>query len=282
DAEDGTLLFRKNLTNYQTQSATYGVYTSDSPAPASPTPALPGANYQAPFIARSAVTLIGNEAPNTFNNLGWMTDGTNGTNGATTGNNVQAGMDLTAPDGNDFIIGGTGRSFIFNYVPSVQQPSTSLYQAGEVTDMFYWTNRFHDSAYLLGFTEAAANFQVNNFGRGGLGSDLVLAQGQDFSGTINANFSTPSDGSPGRMQMYVFPGPNPDRSSGLDHDVLLHELTHGLSNRLHGNAAGLNTAMSAGMGEGWSDFYARALLSTAGEPVGGIYAAGGWVTYQID
>ena len=33
DAEDGTLLFRKNLTNYQTQAATYRVYNDDSPAP---------------------------------------------------------------------------------------------------------------------------------------------------------------------------------------------------------------------------------------------------------
>ena len=41
------------------------------------------------------------------------------------------------------------------------------------------------------------------------------------------------------MQMYIFTGPTPDRSSGLDQDVLLHELTHGTSNRLHDNAAGL-------------------------------------------
>src|SRR5262249_23128813 len=117
---------------------------------------------------------------------------------------------------------------------------------------------------------------------GGVAGDLVLAQGQDFSGTINANFLTQPDGTPGRMQMYIFPGPTPDRSSGIDHDVLLHELTHGVSNRLHGNASGLATTMAGGMGEGWSDFYARALLSTAGEAVGGIYPAGGWVTYQID
>ena len=39
--------------------------------------------------------------------------------------------------------------------------------------------------------------------------------------------------------------------------------------------------MSAGMGEGWSDFYARALLSTADEDPNGIYTTGGWVTYQL-
>ena len=41
DAEDGTVLFRKNLTNYQTQSATYSVYTDDSPAPLSPSTCCP-------------------------------------------------------------------------------------------------------------------------------------------------------------------------------------------------------------------------------------------------
>ena len=58
----------------------------------------------------------------------------------------------------------------------------------------------------------------------------------------------------------------------------MHELTHGLSNRLHANGAGLTTTMARAMGEGWSDFYARALLSSAGEPVNGIYSTGGWVT----
>ena len=33
------------------------------------------------------------------------------------------------------------------------------------------------------------------------------------------------------------------------------------------------------MGEGWSDFYARALLSTAGEDLNGVYAAGSYVTF---
>jgi hypothetical protein len=40
--------------------------------------------------------------------------------------------------------------------------------------------------------------------------------------------------------------------------------------------------MSGGMGEGWSDFYARSLLSTADESVNGLYTIGGWATKQID
>lgn len=286
DAETGTLLFRKNLTNFQTQSATYNIYNDDSPAPSSPTTALPGANFQAPFIARQSVTLIGNEAPNTFNNLGWMTDNTNGANGQTDGNNVEAGLDLTLPDGVDAPVPGVARAFNFAYNPQTDDPATANYRNGEVTDMFFWTNVYHDRLYRLGFTEAARNFQNDNFGRGGLAADRVRAEGQDNTCARppcvnNANFTTPVDGSRGRMQMYIFNGPTPDRTSAIDHDVLLHELTHGTSNRLHNNGSGLGTTMSGGMGEGWSDFYARALLAHAAEDPNGVFTTGGWVTHLI-
>jgi hypothetical protein len=283
DAEDGSLLFRKNLTNYQTQPATYVIYNDDSPAPLSPTTVLPGMGTQAPSIARTLFSLIGNEEPNTFNSLGWMTDGLN----ATEGNNVRAGLDLFAPDGIEATVTGVDRVFDFAYNPAPgspapgESPTATGYRNGEVTDMFYWTNVYHDRLYLLGFTEAARNFQNDNFGRGGLGGDRVRAEGQDYSGTNNANFSTPPDGTSGRMQMYIFPDTNPARTSGLDHDVVIHELTHGTSNRLHSNGSGLSTTMSGGMGEGWSDFYARAVLSSAGEDPNGIYTTGGWVTYQF-
>jgi hypothetical protein len=277
DAEDGTVLFRKNLTNYQTQTATYSIYNDDSPAPLSPSTVLPGSGTQAPFISRSLVTLVGNEPPNTFNSLGWMTDGTN----ITDGNNVQAGVDLVAPDGVDAPVTGVNRVFNFPCNPQTDSPSTTGCQNAEVVDVFYWTNLYHDRLYLLGFTEAAGNFQNNNFGRGGVAGDRISAEEQDYSGTNNANFSTPADGGRGRMQMYIFPGPTPARSSGFDHDVLLHELTHGTSNRLHSNGSGLNSTMSGGMGEGWSDFYARALLSSASENVNGVYAMGGFITYKL-
>jgi len=278
DAEDGTVLFRKNATNYQTQSASYNVYNDDSPAPMSPVTMLPGSGTQASFIARVTLALIGNEGPLSFNNLGWMNDGVNAGNGWTDGNNVQAGLDIDGTDGIEAVAAGVARVFNAGYDPSVEAPSVNNYRFGEMTHQFYWSNLYHDKLYLLGFTEAAGNFQNDNFGRGGVQADRVRAEAQDSSGTNNANFTTLPDGTRGRMQMYVFTGPTPDRTSGLENDVLLHELTHGTSNRLHGNASGLLATMSGGMGEGWSDFYGRALLSTAGENVNGIYSTGGWVT----
>ena len=41
---------------------------------------------------------------------------------------------------------------------------------------------------------AACNFQNNNFGKGGLGHDRVVASIQDSGGTDSANFATPPDG----------------------------------------------------------------------------------------
>ena len=109
----------------------------------------------------------------------------------------------------------------------------------------------------------------------------MQADAQDGGGFNNANFSTPPDGSPGRMQMYIFNGPTPDRDGDLDAEVVLHEYTHGLSNRRVGGGVGISALQSGGMGEGWSDFYALALLSEPGDDVNGNYASGGYATYQL-
>ncbi|MSU59546.1 MAG: PKD domain-containing protein, partial [Pedosphaera sp.] len=135
--------------------------------------------------------------------------------------------------------------------------------------------------YALGFTEAAGNFQSNNFARGGVGGDAVQADAQDGSGVNNANMSTPGDGFPPRMQMFIFNYPNPDRDGDFDAEIVLHEYTHGLSNRRVGGGVGLSASQSRGMGEGWSDFYALALLSEPGDAVSGNYAMGGYATFQF-
>ena len=288
DAESGDLLWRKNLVNDQTQTATYVVYSSDSPAPLTPLPLSELLTATVPTIQGAAVprtsfTLI---TQHPLFNDPWLNDGDN----TTIGNNVDAGLDLVAPDGIEPAtrpIGAPLRVFDFAYNPAPgspppgDAPTVANFRFGEVVNMFYWTNKFHDILYGLGFTEGARNFQLNNYGRGGVGNDRVLAQGQDFSNTNNANFLTPPDGTSGRMQMFIFTGPTPDRSSGLDQEILIHELTHGVSNRLHGNAAGLNFAQGGGMGEGWGDFFGRAILSDASEDINGIYGAGGWSTQLI-
>lgn len=295
DAKTGTMLWRKNITEDQTQSATYNVYANpnafipvhDSPAPFTPGPTDPTTATQAPVISRVDITRIGNESPYTFNNLGWITNGQN----VTDGNAVEAGIDRDGTNGVDAPqVGNPNRVFTtsspaWNPPPGNPAPGddplTTQAQRGAVIQMFYVMNWYHDELYRLGFTESAFNFQNDNFGRGGLGGDRVSAEGQDSSGTNNANFSTPADGGRGRMQMYIWTGPTPDYDGTTDADVIIHEVTHGTSNRLHGNASGLTSNMSRGMGEGWSDFYAHVMLSEPTDPINGIYTTGGYVTYLI-
>ena len=82
--------------------------------------------------------------------------------------------------------------------------------------------------------------------------------------------------------MFRFVGPTIDRDGDLDAEVMVHELTHGTSNRLIGNAAGLVWDPGRGMGEGWSDFYSLSLLNnTNADDPNGRYATGAWVTYKF-
>jgi hypothetical protein len=304
DAETGIMLSRENITADQTQSATYNVYanptafinSADSPNPLTPGPNDPGLGTQGARISRTSITRIGNEPPNWGqNNLGWITDGNNFTDG----NNVEAGVDRDTTNGVDptsIPTGSPTRVFNFSYNPGnpvdntgddptpnaptpcvASPPPYTDYQKGAATHMFYVMNLYHDILYDLGFTEQARNFQQDNFGRGGAAGDRVSAEGQDCSGTNNANFSTPADGGRGRMQMFIWTGPTPDFDGTIDTDVIIHEVTHGTSNRLHnglGNQGGM-------MGEGWSDWYAHVLLSEPTDPINGVYTTGGYVTYLI-
>lgn len=293
-----------------------GSTPADSPSPLSPSTLVSG--FQPAGIAPNIVNMLTVQnivaSPN-----GWIDDCPGGVCTAnetqTLGNNVLTCVDRTSDnvcdtagvsllDGNGRPTGnldGTARNrdflgvapldFQTTYLPAPQggpevgQTSTGAAAAflrGSATQMFYATNWYHDKLYALGFTPAARNFQVNNFGGGGTGNDRVLVDVQDGSGTDNANFSTPNDGFSGRAQMYNFTGPTIDRDGGIDSEILLHELTHGLSNRLIGNASGLVWQVGQGMGEGWSDFYALSLLNNtnADTPTGG-YAVGAYATYKL-
>ena len=156
--------------------------------------------------------LVTNAADPRASPFGWHD--TNGAAGAeffiTRGNNVHAYTDIDAnnvadpgssPDG-----GGT-LTFDFPLDLS-QQPST--YRPAAVTNLFYWNNVMHDVTHAYGFNELSGNFQVNNYGLGGLGNDDVRAEAQDGSGTNNANFGTPVDGLRPRMQMFQWTHPLPN------------------------------------------------------------------------
>ncbi|HVF30552.1 MAG TPA: M36 family metallopeptidase, partial [Pyrinomonadaceae bacterium] len=311
DAEDGTLLWRKNVFHNQSVAATYNVYgngtspmkTADSPSPFSPGCTSPFTCPQPPAVARTNFALVGNEAPNTFNNLGWIPDTglevrTPANPNITDGNNVEAGIDRTAPTGiddNGWAFGNPTRVFTYAYNPAPGMPAPgdeplppgpqpyppTPFQQGVITQGFYLANRWHDEMYRIGFTEQARNFQHFNFGRGGTEGDRFMLELQDFSSTAGANSTILAEGSRPRTQMFVWAFPTPKRDGGLDSQMVVHELTHGTTSRVHGNITGLNSNMGRGMAEGWSDFYAISLLAESGDDRLGTHAFASYITYQV-
>ena len=121
----------------------------------------------------------------------------------TRGNNVHAYDDL---DGNNNTSGYSpdgGASLTFDF-PLDFNASPAQNLDASITNLFYWNNLMHDVWYQYGFDESSGNYQANNYGRGGLPGDHVEAQAQDGSGTNNANFSPGTDGTSGRMQMFIW------------------------------------------------------------------------------
>jgi extracellular elastinolytic metalloproteinase len=178
---------------------------------------------------------------------GWLVAETSET---TTGNNVDAYLDRD--NSNTADVGGRPVSATRDFLTAADfgaSPTTNANQMVSVTNLFYLNNIIHDKLYRHGFTEAAGNFQTNNFGLGGAGGDPVNAEAQDGGGTNNANFATPLDGSRPRMQMYLWTA-TPNRDGSLDSDIVYHEYGHGLTWRMIGNMSG---PISGGIGEGMSD-----------------------------
>jgi extracellular elastinolytic metalloproteinase len=72
----------------------------------------------------------------------------------------------------------------------------------------------------------SGNFQIDNYGNGGLGNDAVIANAQDGSGFNNANFATPPDGRNGKMRMYIWDEATPMRDGDLEAGIIVHEVNY--------------------------------------------------------
>lgn len=189
-----------------------------------------GAQYRVYKLPVEAPTfgerqLIVSPAVDNGSPFGWHD--VNGAQGAeydyTKGNNVEAVNDQTS-DGLDWIYNGTPYTFtghahatsglIFDF-PIDFNSSLYLSADASTTNLFYMNNMMHDIWYQYGFTEAAGNFQVNNYGNGGVGSDEVMAFGQtgELLGEMdNARFGTPSEGGNPYMIMFMW-----NSNQGDDH-----------------------------------------------------------------
>ena len=152
--------------------------------------------------------------------FGWHD--TNGIDGPehtiTRGNNVYAYEDKNDDNQSDGNEPNGGQSLVFDYPFNINNdPRQSNHAA--VTNLFYMCNMMHDVTFLAGFNEEFGNFQSKNYTGKADGNDFVQAQAfdgitlhEEKKDTVagqptkinNANFSTPSDGGSGTMQMYFW------------------------------------------------------------------------------
>jgi hypothetical protein len=216
-AETGAVLLRRNMTvndgfGYRVWADAAGNRTPlDGPHGNGSTPFPPNTkiDYFSPtFQPQVLITQVNAPALSASSlpakNDPWLDPAATDTNG----NNVDAYVDLAAPDGlsgGDFRANVTGAGVFDRTYDLTKAPNVSAdQQKAAITQLFYDNNYYHDWYYLAGFNELAGNAQAKNFGRGGKEGDSIKAEAQDFGGTNNANMSTPSDGGRPRMQMYIF------------------------------------------------------------------------------
>ena len=248
DAESGELLLRRNRvldangTGRVLQSAATEAIDPRRPdaMPAGVTACPPPVNHElrdlaAPF--RDPSTVLSNT-------------------GQLSGNNVRVFRGNTATEA----ASGTfdGSRWVFDF------PFNSAGAAE--TALFFALNFAHDFFYDLGFDEASGNFQVNNFGRGGLGGDPIAGVAR-AAGRNNATFQPAPEGSSPIIRMFLWDGSGcwsedvdgdgvQDIDGDFDTDIVLHEFHHGVSHRLNPSFSG-NEANA--IGEGGSDFFAYSI-----------------------
>lgn len=168
---------------------------------------MAGAYRVLPYYIESpnhgAFELVTNPDDPASSQNGWHNDGLSYT--TTQGNNVISRYDVNGNNSNaNAQTNQSGAGLVFDYPYGGTTVAASTYINSSRTQLFYMSNVMHDIYYRYGFTERAGNFQQNNFGIGGTAGDPVDADAQDGSGVNNANFSTPTDGGNGRMQMFLW------------------------------------------------------------------------------
>jgi hypothetical protein len=131
----------------------------------------------------------------------------------TSGNNVDAFADIAPPLG--FSPGDirpevrAGRTLNYRFDFTLEPLDNVNQSKAAVVNLFFVQNWLHDWYYDSGFTEATGNAQVDNFGRGGIGGDPILAHAQANAlggSRDNANMATPEDGLSPVTNMFLWSG----------------------------------------------------------------------------
>jgi len=194
----------------------------------------------------------------------------------TSGNNIIVQENHAAsPTDSDTTRAFGGESLNFNFPVDLTAETVEESFDAAATNVFVLTNILHDVYYEFGFNEKFGNFQVNNFNRGGAGEDPVKVIIQDRTGTNNANFATPVDGYSPKMRLFPFTAKDPERDSSFVNQIIIHEYSHGVTQRLTGGpdkTSCLSEDEPNALSEGWSDFFAIAMeVSAESKPEDEIY-----------
>jgi len=133
----------------------------------------------------------------------------------TTGNHIDAYLDLASPNGfstGDIRTAATSTNiFDYLYDPDAAADATPEQLNASALTMFHVSNWMHDWYYNSGFTERNGNAQQSNFGRGGLQNDRMIGEAQDYALAQNASMTTPGDGGSPRLQVGNWPVPSQAR-----------------------------------------------------------------------
>jgi extracellular elastinolytic metalloproteinase len=213
--EDVTECIDSELTTSTTDARLGKFESATNTAPSLAPAALSGGTYNVfPLPVENPVgntrTRVVDAADLQASPFGWHD--VNGVAGAdftiTRGNNTHAYLDWrdTNSSVGDEPTGGTNLVFDYPFDP-LQVPDSNRLAA--VTNLFYTTNRLHDITYFYGFNEAAGNFQQKNYTNALGANDALIAQAQDGAKAAtpkrnNANYTPAPDGSPSRVQMFVW------------------------------------------------------------------------------
>ncbi len=211
-ADGGEVLYRRDATDYEAfQYRVWADEDGDLRPKDGPmidyTPHPTGVPGEAP-TEFTEPALISIDGFNSFKDP-WLPEGAT----ETLGNNVDAYIDHKNPQGlsdGEYRASVTAPGVFDRLYDVASEPLADEVQSmASITSLFYTINWMHNYWYDSGFDEAAGNAQIDNYGRGGIDNDVLLAEAQDAAlqgARNNANMATPADGASPRMQMYLWTG----------------------------------------------------------------------------
>ncbi|KAI8055355.1 Fungalysin metallopeptidase-domain-containing protein [Syncephalis plumigaleata] len=156
----------------------------------------------------------------------------------------------------------TANSATDDYIyPFDPNGSVQANEQAALSSVFYHVNIMHDINVNYGFTPSTGNFEsgTGTYPDGKPRNDRIEVTLQDPRSPDNAMFGTAEYGEPSQLRVGVSTGSGKAYDYSFDNDIIIHEITHGTTDRLVGGYTEdqcLKQKLGIGMSEGYSDFAA--------------------------